>query len=104
MRSVTLRWRRQQPVVYRRHVLQPLPLSLPLDVTVPQAVGPELEATSGERPLELRPNKVLVVQTGRLHVGQVVDPQVDGQRYRLQTPLEHLYTGLNRKEGGQAVV
>ena len=91
MRVVALRRCGEEPIVDRRDVLQPLALRLPLDVRVPQPVRPEFQSAGSDRPLELRPDVVLVVRFGRFHVGEVVDPQIDGERNRFQASLEYLY-------------
>lgn len=91
MRCVSLGRRGQETVVDGGDVLQPLALCLPFDEAVPEAVRAKLESASPQRPLELRPDEVLVVGPGAAHVGQVVDPEVDGEGNRLEASLEHLY-------------
>jgi hypothetical protein len=91
VRGVALGRRGEEPVVDRRDVLQPLRLRFPLDVRVPEPVRPELEPARRDGPLELRPDVLLVVGFGGLHVGEVVDPQVDRQGNRFQASLEYLY-------------
>lgn len=87
---VSLRGRGQQLIVHGDHAADPFSIRLPADVGLPQFVGSEFEATLSDGLLELRSDGRLVVAVLLLHIRQIVDPQVDGQRNRLQATLENL--------------
>jgi len=85
-----LRWCRQQAIIDRNNVLQVLLLILPLDEGIPQAIRAEFESANRQRSLKLIPDMIAIGLELLLDVRQEVDPQINGQRDRLQATLKDL--------------
>lgn len=99
MSAISLGGNGQQPIIDAHDSLVGLAFILPFDVGVPQFVRSELKATGIHGPLKLGAHELLVFRSRfvlriTLYIGQVMDPQINGQWYCLQATFKHLFVSF----------
>lgn len=132
VRGVSQSWSCQEPVVQAQNSIEPVVLRFPLDVTVPESVRseiniikfnyylnsqllilittnnrvdklPEFESTSFNGPLVLLSHFVLVALVESLTVVDIVQPQVNTERYCFQALVEHLFVSIGNRENKASI-